>query len=51
MRKPVTITVEIEEEMIEPLEQAAREDPAFLGRVLLYGLTRRSIYRYLKVKP
>ena len=29
-------------------EEVQRTDPEFLSRVILYGLTRRSIYRHLR---
>jgi hypothetical protein len=29
-------------------EEVQRTDPEFLSRVVLYGLTRRSIYRHLR---
>jgi len=48
VKKPVTITVPFPEELVEQLEEEHRRDPDFLGRVLLYGITRRSIYRHLR---
>ena len=42
--KQVTVTVPYPAELVDDLLKA---DPEFLGRVLLYGLTRRSIYRHL----
>ena len=29
-------------------KQAEKEDPEFLSRIVLYGMTRRSIYRHLR---
>lgn len=46
--KEVTITVRLPRDLAEQAEKVNREEPEFLSRVVLYGLTRRSIYRHLR---
>ena len=48
--RTVQITVRLPRDMAEQAEEVQRTDPEFLSRVILYGLTRRSIYRHLKGK-
>lgn len=44
-----TRTVQIAVTLPEDIAtQAEKEDPEFLSRIILYGLTRRSIYRHLR---
>ncbi len=46
--RSVQITVQLPADIAEQAEEAQRTDPEFLSRVMLYGLTRRSIYRHLR---
>lgn len=44
----VQLKVRLPREIAEQAEEVQRSDPEFLSRVVLYGLTRRSIYRHLR---
>lgn len=44
----VQIQVRLPRELAAQAEEVQRTDPEFLSRVVLYGLTRRSIYRHLR---
>lgn len=44
----VQLNVRLPREVAREAEEAQRNDPEFLSRVVLYGLTRRSIYRHLR---
>ena len=44
----VQINVQLPRDIAEQAEEVQRTDPDFLSRVVLYGLTRRSIYRHLR---
>ncbi len=44
----VQLNVRLPRDLAEQAEEVQRTDPEFLSRVVLYGLTRRSIYRHLK---
>ena len=46
--RSVQITIQLPHDIAEQAEEAQRTDPEFLSRVMLYGLTRRSIYRHLR---
>ena len=46
--RSVQINVRLPKDMAALAEEAPRTDPDFLSRVILYGLTRRSIYQHLK---
>ena len=46
--RSVQITVQLPKDIAAQAEEVQRTDPEFLSRVLLYGLTRRSIYRHLR---
>lgn len=46
----VQIQVWLPRELAAQAEEVQRTDPEFLSRVVLYGLTRRSIYRQLRVR-
>jgi hypothetical protein len=48
---PVELKVHLPRDLAAQVEEAAQSDPEFLSRVLLYGLTRRSIYRHLRDAP
>jgi hypothetical protein len=44
----VRLDVRLPRDIAEQAEEVQRTDPEFLSRVVLYGLTRRSIYRHLR---
>ena len=44
----VQITVRLPHDIAEQAEEVQKADPEFLSRVVLYGLTRRSIYHQLR---
>ena len=44
----VQLSVRLPRDIAEQAEEVQRTDPEFLSRVIMYGLTRRSIYRHLK---
>jgi hypothetical protein len=44
----VQLKVQLPKDIAEQAEEVQRSDPEFLSRVVLYGLTRRSIYRHLR---
>jgi len=46
--RSVQINVRLPRDMAAQAEEVQRTDPEFLSRVILYGLTRRSIYQHLK---
>jgi hypothetical protein len=46
--RSVQINVRLPGDMAAQAEEVQRTDPEFLSRVVLYGLTRRSIYRHLR---
>jgi hypothetical protein len=46
--RSVQITVRLPRDIAAQAEEVQRTDPEFLSRVVLYGLTRRSIYRHLR---
>ncbi|MDH5589904.1 MAG: hypothetical protein OEZ65_06925 [Gemmatimonadota bacterium] len=48
--KAVQLTVRLPSELAAQAEEVQRTDPEFLSRVVLYGLTRRSIYRHLRAQ-
>jgi hypothetical protein len=48
--RTVQINVRLPRDMAAQAEEVQRTDPEFLSRVVLYGLTRRSIYRHLRGK-
>jgi hypothetical protein len=45
---PVELTVHLPRDVAAQVEEVAQSDPDFLRRVLLYGLTRRSIFNHLR---
>lgn len=49
--RPVQLQLRLPQDMAEQLEEVQKSDPEFLSRLLLYGLTRRSIYRELGEGP
>ena len=42
------LTVRLPRDIARQAEEVQSADPEFLSRVILYGLTRRSIYRHLR---
>ena len=46
--RSVKITVLLPHDIAEQAEEVQKTDPEFLSRVVLYGLTRRSIYHHLR---
>ena len=46
--RTVQIKVRLPRDIADQAEEVQRTDPEFLSRVILYGLTRRSIYRHLR---
>lgn len=46
--QPVRLTLRLPKDLVEQAKEVQRTDPEFLSRVVLYGLTRRSIYRHLR---
>ncbi len=44
----VQLKVRLPKDIAEQAEEVQKSDPEFLSRVVLYGLTRRSIYRHLR---
>lgn len=46
--RSVQINVRLPGDIAAQAEEVQRTDPEFLSRVVLYGLTRRSIYRHLR---
>ena len=44
----VELSVRLPRDIAAQAEEVQRTDPEFLSRVVLYGLTRRSIYRHLR---
>ena len=46
--RSVQITVRLPRDIAAQAEEVQQADPEFLSRVVLYGLTRRSIYRHLR---
>ena len=44
----VQLTVRLPRDIARQAEEVQSSDPEFLSRVILYGLTRRSIYRHLR---
>ena len=44
----VQLNVRLPRDIAEQAEEVMKTDPEFLSRVVLYGLTRRSIYRHLR---
>lgn len=46
--RTVQLNVRLPKDIAEQAEEVQENDPEFLSRVVLYGLTRRSIYRHLR---
>ena len=48
MIRHVTLTLRLPPDIADQAEEVHAAEPAFLERAVLYGLTRRSIYRHLR---
>jgi len=46
--RSVQLNVRLPRDVAAQAEEVQKTDPEFLSRVVLYGLTRRSIYRHLR---
>lgn len=46
--RSVQLHVRLPHDVAAQAEEVQETDPEFLSRVVLYGLTRRSIYRHLR---
>jgi len=46
--RSVQLSVRLPRDIADLAEQVQEQDPEFLSRVVLYGLTRRSIYQHLR---
>ncbi len=46
--RSVQINVRLPRDIAAQAEEVQQTDPEFLSRVVLYGLTRRSIYQHLR---
>jgi len=46
--RSVQLDVQLPRDIAAQAEEVQRTDPEFLSRIVLYGLTRRSIYRHLR---
>lgn len=46
----VQLSVRLPRDLAAQAEEVQKTDPEFLSRVVLYGLTRRSIYRHLRAE-
>ncbi|TVP43932.1 MAG: hypothetical protein EA350_12715 [Gemmatimonadales bacterium] len=44
----VQIKVRLPREIAQQAEEIQNSDPEFLSRLVMYGLTRRSVYRHLR---
>ena len=46
--RPVQLNVRLPNDIAAQAEEVQETDPDFLSRIILYGLTRRSIYNHLR---
>ena len=46
--RSVQLNVRLPRDIAAQAEDVQESDPEFLSRIVLYGLTRRSIYRHLR---
>jgi hypothetical protein len=44
----VHLSVRLPRDIAEQAEEVQKTDPEFLSRLIMYGLTRRSIFRHLR---
>lgn len=49
--RSVQLNVRLPRDIADQAESVQATDPEFLSRIVLYGLTRRSIYRHLRETP
>lgn len=49
--RPVNLQLRLPQDIVEQLEEIQRTDPEFMSRLVLYGLTRRSIFHELRDRP
>lgn len=49
--RSVELKVHLPRDIAAQAEEVQRTDPEFLSRIVLYGLTRRSIYHHLRQNP
>ncbi len=49
--RSVELKVHLPRDIAAQAEEVQKTDPEFLSRIVLYGLTRRSIYRHLQDNP
>lgn len=49
--RSVELTVRLPRDIARQAEEVQESDPEFLSRIVLYGLTRRSIYQHLRDTP
>ena len=47
-QREIVIHVTLTDAIATQVEEVQKVDPEFLSRVVLYGITRRSIYRHLR---
>jgi len=48
---PVQIEVELPIELAKQVESIQENDPEFMTKILLYGLTRRTLFQHLRNGP
>ncbi len=48
--KKITVELELPEDIADAAAEVARVEPEFLSRVVMYGMTRRGIYRHLRAQ-
>lgn len=46
--RTVQLNVRLPRDIADQAEEVQETDPEFLSRIVLYGLTRRSIYKHLR---
>jgi len=46
--RSVQLNVDLPRDLAAQAEEVQQTDPEFLSRIVLYGLTRRSIFRHLR---
>ena len=46
--RSVQLRVRLPKDIAAQAEEVQKSDPEFLSKVVMYGLTRRSIYRHLR---
>lgn len=49
--RPVQLELRLPQDIVDQLEEVQRTDPEFMSRLVLYGLTRRSIFDELRDRP